>query len=110
MITNISGGDYLTITGSSGTYYNTNSAPLSGTLRYFSGGKVEVFDGQMWHQIHSSTSIGLSFEATEAIKWALSKKREEEYLISLPNDHPAVRSARDNVNRAKQALKEAEEQ
>jgi hypothetical protein len=34
----------------------------------------------------------------------------EERLLSLPSDHPAVKLARDNVNRAKEALAKAEEQ
>ena len=38
------------------------------------------------------------------------KKMEEEVLLSLPNDNPAVKIARQNVNRAKKELARAEEQ
>lgn len=111
MITEIIPSDYLIVDGENATYYNSStSAPLAGMLRYHSGGKLEVFDGQYWHKVQGSTTISLNYEAKQVLEWAKNKMREEEILVSLPNDNPAIKLAKDNVNRAKQVLKEAEEQ
>lgn len=111
MITEIIPGDYLIVAGGNDTYYNSStSAPLAGMLRYHSGGKLEVFDGQYWHTVQGSTTVSLNYEAKQVLEWAKNKMREEAMLFSLPDDYPAVKIAKENVNRAKLALKEAEEQ
>jgi AAA+ superfamily predicted ATPase len=52
----------------------------------------------------------LDTNSLDLLNWAKKKKMEEEVLISLPSDNPAVKIARANVNRAKQELVKAEEQ
>jgi hypothetical protein len=52
----------------------------------------------------SVASIGLNNEAIRAITWANDKMNEEIALKELAKDHPAVKIALDNLERAKQQL------
>lgn len=112
MLTAINPGQYLTITNTTGgTYYNTNhTAPLSGQMRYHSGGKIEVFDGSMWHQIYNQPTIALNEEVINVINWVKKKIEEEQTLLTLPSDHPAVKAAKERLTLAKAEMKQAEEQ
>jgi hypothetical protein len=88
---------------------DTNN-PMQGTMRLW-GGDIQVWSSNNWMTINSSyATVQLDSETLALLDWARKKKQEEEVLISLPNDNPAVKIARANVNHAKQQLKEAEEQ
>jgi hypothetical protein len=111
MISGLNATGSLMVTGGqpSGTYYQTGQ-PMSGMVRYINS-CFEVYDGSTWHRLQSTYStISLNSQAETAIEWAKKKMLEEEVLLSMPSDHPAVKIARENVNRAKQALREAEDQ
>lgn len=88
---------------------NTDN-PIQGMIRVW-GTDLQVFNGSGWSVMPSSLATVTLDERTLAIlDWARNKMIEEETLISLPNDHPAVIIARQNVNRANQELARAQEQ
>jgi hypothetical protein len=87
-----------------------NENPIQGMMRVW-GNDIQVFIGSSWTNINASyATITLDIDALDLLNWAKKKKMEEEVLISLPSDNPAVKIARANVNRAKQELVKAEEQ
>jgi hypothetical protein len=87
-----------------------NENPIQGMIRAW-GGNLQVFNGSSWITIpYSQASVTLDEYTVGLLDWVRKKKIEEETLISLPNDNPAVILARQNVNRAKQELARAEEQ
>jgi len=106
-------GKYLTVTGGFPMNpYIPAGGQSAGMVRYNTNMNImEVYDGSSWKSLSSESAvIKLDDTAIEAIDWVKKKMQEEEVLISLPSDHPAVKIARQHVNLAKQALKEAEEQ
>jgi len=88
----------------------TTENPVQGMLRIW-GNDLQVFNGTMWQNTNASyATITLDEYTLELLNWARKKKIEEEVLLSLPNDNPAVKIARENINRAKKELARAEEQ
>jgi len=88
---------------------DTNN-PIQGSMRVW-GSDIQVWSDNNWMTISSSyATVQLDANTLDLLDWIRKKKLEEEVLLSLPNDNPAVKIARENVNRAKQALKDAEEQ
>lgn len=84
--------------------------PIQGMIRVW-GTDLQVFNGSGWTAIPSSYATATLDEyALNVMDWARKKMKDEEVLLSLPNDNPAVKIARQNVNRAKQELVRAEEQ
>ena len=84
--------------------------PIQGMMRVW-GSDIQVFNGSSWTNVNASyASITLDTDSLALLNWVRKKKMEEEVLISLPTDHPSVKLARQNVNRAKQELAKAEEQ
>jgi len=116
MIKGISqGGRYITVSGGSpGSNYvnNYSGAQGIGNMRFNTANQnIEVWDGNSWMTLQSSyATVQLDDDAIRLLDWAKKKMIEEEAMLSLPSDHPAIKIAKQNVNRAKQALKEAEEQ
>ena len=109
------GGRYITVTGGSpdSNYVNAYSGAQGiGNMRFnTSNQNMEIWDGSTWMTLQSSyATIQLDEDAIRLLDWAKRKMVEEEAILSLPSDHPAMKIAKQNVNRAKQALKEAEEQ
>ncbi len=105
MITSIMGGQYIAVNHNGQTYYNNNSMPMTGMLRYHSGGRVEVYDGNSWITCSGSANITLSAEAERALTWAIKKQREDEELEKLSQNHPAVLAALENLRKAEEQLK-----
>ncbi len=106
MITGITAGKYLQVdNGGGGAYYNNSSMPMTGMLRYHSGGRVDVFDGNNWQTVSCYPSINLTAETQAAIEWAMIKQREERELEKLGEEHPAIKAAIENVRRAQEQLK-----
>ena len=92
-----SNGRYITVSGGSpsSTYYQ-NGMPMAGMTRYYNN-NLEVYDGSGWVQIGNSyATVGLTSEAEEILDWAREKRREEEAMLPLPSDHPAVKIAKEN--------------
>ena len=107
-------GRYMQVLGgSAGTYINNHGGSQGvGNLRFNTSTQtMEVYDGNNWVTLNMpDATVGLNDDAEQLLDWARKKKVEEEILLSLPSDHPAVKIAKQNVDRAKQALKDAEEQ
>lgn len=88
----------------------TNENPIQGMIRVW-GSDLQVFEHTSWKTLPSSyATVTLDEYSLGLLDWVRKKKIEEEVLISLPNDNPSVKLARQNVNRAKQALANAQEQ
>jgi hypothetical protein len=115
MIKNIHArGRYMQVFGGgAGTYINNYGGSQGvGNLRFNTITQtMEVYDGNNWVPLNMpDATVGLNDDAEQLLDWARKKKVEEEVLLSLPSDHPAVKIAKQNVDRAKQALKDAKEQ
>ena len=88
----------------------TTENPMQGMLRVW-GSDLQVFNGSMWQNTNASyATITLDEYTLELLDWAKKKKLEEEVLLTLPSNNPAVKLAIQNVNRAKAELARAEEQ
>jgi len=113
MIKGISGIMGVTVIGgdTSVPYINMNGeTPMQGMVRIW-GTDLQVFSGTSWMKIPSSyATVQLDPASQEIVNWARKKKMEEEVLLLLPNDNPAVKLAKKNINRIKQELARAEEQ
>lgn len=105
MITSIMSGQFINVTHNGQTYYNNSSMPMTGMLRYHSGGRVDVYDGNSWITCSGNANINLSPDAERAIAWAIQKQKEDEELEKLSQNHPAVLAALENLRRAEEQLK-----
>ena len=84
---------YLVIDGGSPMMpYISPGAQGAGQVRYnTNNSNLEVWDGVTWKEIGSSyTSINLSYNAQELLKWAEEKRNKEMRLTALAQSHPTV--------------------
>lgn len=102
-------GRYIQVMGSEAHTYLNHYAGAQGigNMRFNTTSQnFEVFDGNGWCTIAmSNANIGLSGIAEEAIDWVRKQMEEEKRLTALAEDHPAVKAALENLNRAKEQLK-----
>ena len=108
MIKSISAlGQYIQVAGGSpsSTYISPGSAG-AGMVRYNPNiSCLEVNDGNSWRQLDMGyASVGLSPVAEKILDWAMKKMQEEEEFKKLSQDHPAVKIAWENLNKAKEQL------
>ena len=96
-------GRYLQVTGGSPMNpYIPPGGQSAGMMRYNTNmNVVEVYDGQVWKEVSSYASVGLTVEAEALLDWARKKRDEELQMQSLAKDHPAVKIALDNLAKAK---------
>jgi len=88
---------------------NTNN-PMQGMIRIW-GTDMQVFDGTSWQNIATSyATVQLDNNSRLLLEWVKNKKLEEESLATLPTDHPSVKAAKENLNKAKLEVKRLEEQ
>ena len=92
-------------------YVNQNvSNPMQGMIRVW-GTDMQVFEGTNWTNIQTSyATVELDTETKLLLEWAKTKKRDEEMLLTLPSDHPSVKAAKQNLNKAKLEVKRLEDQ
>ena len=92
-------------------YITTNSEnPIQGMVRVW-GTDLQVFNGTGWTTLPSSyATVTLDEYALDKLDWVRKKMLEEKVLEALSDDNPAVKIAKENVNRIKQELARAEEQ
>jgi hypothetical protein len=84
--------------------YVNNSNTSAGMVRY-NNNNLEVYNGASWLVINGSiASVGMNSAAESAIDWAMRKMAEEELMMALANEHPAVKIALANLEKAKQQL------
>jgi hypothetical protein len=91
-------GRYVTVMGgeSSPTYMNSYSGQsMVGQMRFNpSNQNIEVYDGNTWITMSANfASVGLTWDAQEAIDWAINKRREEQELKGLCEQHPGLLEA-----------------
>ena len=77
--------------------YNPGS-PSSGLVRY-NNNTFEVYDGYIWHPIHTSGSIRLDPNYQQVLEWALKRQREEQEILELAETSPVIQ---DLVNQIKE--------
>ena len=107
MIKNIHAGPHITISNSfvSDPYIPNTGQPMTGMVRYNSN-HLEVYDGNMWHQLGQAfPTISLSEAATSAINWAIKEMEFEAQLEKMSEGRPAVKKAYENLRRAAEQLK-----
>lgn len=72
--------------------YSTGQS--AGEVRYnTSTQQMEVYDGSNWISISQTATVGLSWEAEEAIRWAQTKMAEEAELKQRMEKHPGLKDA-----------------
>ena len=69
---------YLTVTNNyPPTIYNNGQFNV-GQLRYNpTSQNMEVYDGNLWQILSQGVTVGLSWDADSAIRWAIEKQKEE---------------------------------
>jgi hypothetical protein len=106
-------GRYVAVTGSAGSSYVNNTGLMSvGQLQFNTHSQqLEVYNGISWQVLNLGTYyVGLNPHAEQILDWACKKMEEEQGLSTLPSDHPAVKAAKQNLNKAKLEVKRLEEQ
>ena len=92
-------------------YVNKNvSNHMQGMIRVW-GTDMQVFEGTNWTNIQTSyATVELDTETKMLLEWAKTKKKDEEILLTLPSDHPSVKAAKQNLNKARLEVKRLEDQ
>jgi hypothetical protein len=92
-------------------YVSQNTSnPMQGMIRVW-GTDLQVFDGSNWQNIMSSyATVELDGETQSLLQWIRDKQKEEREIEALSNDHPAVRIAKENLNKVKAKMERAEQQ
>ena len=92
---------YLTLQGYSPTLpYST--ALSAGQVRYNPNNEhMEVYDGSNWGVITNDVTVGLSWDADSAIRWAIEKQKEEQELKAKMAKYPALKDAYDQLEMVK---------
>jgi hypothetical protein len=71
-----------------------NNGQSAGSVRYNTmTQQMEVYDGNSWINISQNASIGLSWTADEAIRWASEKMAEERELKAKLEKYPTLKHA-----------------
>jgi hypothetical protein len=113
MIKGLMGSNGIAVNGGNTSlqYVNQNvSNPMQGMIRVW-GSDLQVFDGNGWMNIQSSyATVELDTETKMLLEWTKKKKVEEEMLLTLPSEHPAIKVAKENLNKAKLEVRRLEEQ
>lgn len=99
MIKNItSSSTHLTVQGYSPTPVYPNGMLSAGSVRYNPNNHhTEVYDGTNWYSITNDVTVGLSWDADNAIRWAIEKQKEEAELKTKMEKYPALKDAYDQL-------------
>jgi len=101
-------GRYTVVSGGTASNpYISPGATGAGMVRWNPNmSQLEVNDGNNWQSIAMSfASVGLTSEAESILDWARNKMREEFEMKALAEQHPAVKIALENLNKAQEQLK-----
>lgn len=95
MIKNItSSSAHISVAGNYPVNVYNNGQLNVGQLRYNpSTQNMEVYDGNMWQTMSQSITVGLSWDADTAIRWAIEKQKEEQGLKERLAKHPGLKDA-----------------
>ena len=101
-------GRYIQVIGGSASTYVTAQAGSQGVgnLRFnTSQQRLEVYDGMTWLELNTPhASVGLNWEAEEAIDWVRRQMAEEKSLKILAKEHPALADAMEAVKQAQERV------
>ena len=76
------------------TPYIGNNGQSAGNMRFNTmTQQMEVFDGNMWINISQNVTVGMTWTAEEAIRWATEKMEEERALKQRMEKHPGLKDA-----------------
>lgn len=82
------------LTTNSYTPYIGNNGQSAGNMRFNTiSQQIEVFDGMIWQVISQNVSVGMTWTAEEAIRWADRKMQDERNLEERMAKHPALKDA-----------------
>jgi len=110
MLSGVVGGRFLQVNGGSASHiqknYNGNQF-MTGDMRYdLDSQTIKVFDGQNWQSLYGGTAtVNLTDEAQQLLEWARVKQDEEQKLLELAQNHPALQDALTVVQRAQEQVK-----
>jgi hypothetical protein len=72
---------------------------------------MEVYDGVSWISMPTSyPTVGLTWDAEQAIDWAINKKKEEAELEELCKRHPSVAEAYERLQILKVLTKQQDQE
>lgn len=107
MIKGLTAGTGLTVSGgnTSVPYVSQNDlVPLQGMIRVW-GTDMQVYTGSAWMNLPSSyATVNLDQDTQDLLQWARDQKNAQLLYNSMAKDHPAVKIALDNIEKAKQQL------
>lgn len=101
-------GRWLTMTGNtSPTPYIPPGAMGAGMMRWNSNMNcIEVNDGNSWKILDTTHAyLDLTPEADAILSWAKKRMEEEKEWALLAENHPAIKIALENLNKAQEQLK-----
>jgi hypothetical protein len=108
MIKGLMGSNGVVVSGGNTSlqYVNQNvSNPMQGMIRVW-GTDMQVFDGSNWQNMQTSyATVELDVETQNLLQWIRNKKKEEAEIEAFSKDHPAIKIALENLNKAEQQLK-----
>jgi hypothetical protein len=97
----VSQSPWLTVNTYNNTPYMPGPSQSAGMVRYNTNmQRLEVYDGNIWLELGGGSSVELSSNANEIMRWAENKMKEENELEQLAKTHPTVQ---DSLNKLKEA-------
>ena len=85
--------------------YINNNGQSAGQIRFNTMTQnMEVYDGASWITFSQNVSMGLSYGAEEAIRWAHERMTMEATAKEMAEKHKAVAAALANLNKAQEQL------
>jgi hypothetical protein len=95
MINNLSiTSPHLSTSGAYTTPYIGNNGQSAGNMRFNTmTQQMEVFDGSTWINISQNVTVGMTWTAEEAIRWASEKMAEERALKERMEKHSGLKDA-----------------
>lgn len=106
MISNVIGGEYLTVSSYPGSApYINNSQPMTGMMRYHNN-SLQVYDGSAWMTVGGgSATVNLTTDAVSILNWAKKKMTEEQEMIELAKNNPTIKDLHDKIKMYEDQLK-----
>jgi len=101
MIKNINcASQYLSVTGGTSSPYIGNNGSGAGMVKFNNTSQsLEVFDGSNWMPLTSNyVSVEMSVYGNTIMQWAAKKMEEEQRILALASQYPAVKNAKEQLD------------
>ena len=83
----------------SGSMHDTFSGMMRYNLNYQC---LEIYTGSSWQMVNTAfPTVTLNEPANRAMTWAIKKMEDEEYILGLSKEYPAVKALLDQMNDTK---------